>query len=76
MIERFPERGYGWVADLRQSSKNARYHHGLGSDFCSCLLTDAKVPPEDVPVEDVEGEVSEAAWNLTVEVLPVERTAD
>ena len=40
----------------------------------SCLLTDAGVPPEHVPVEDVEGEVSEAPWDLTVEILPVERT--
>lgn len=39
-----------------------------------CLLTDAGVPPEHVPVEDVEGEVSEAAGDLTVEVLPIERT--
>lgn len=39
-----------------------------------CLLTDAGVPPEHVPVEDVEGEVSEATWDLTVEILPIERT--
>lgn len=43
--------------------------------YSSCLLTDTGVPPEDVPVEDVEGEVSEATWDLTVKVLPIERTA-
>lgn len=38
------------------------------------VLTDAGVPPEDVPVEDVEGEVSEAPGDLAVEVLPIEGT--
>lgn len=40
-----------------------------------CFLTDTGVPPEHVPVEDVEGEVSEAPWDLTVEVLTIEWTA-
>lgn len=39
------------------------------------IPTDTGVPPEDVPVEDVEGQMSEAAWDLTVEVLAVKRTA-
>lgn len=39
------------------------------------ILTNAGVPPEDVPVKDVEGEMSEATWNLAVEVLSVKRTA-
>lgn len=38
-------------------------------------LTDAGVPPEDVPVEDVEGEVAEAARDFAIEVLAVERAA-
>lgn len=42
----------------------------------SCSLTNTGVPPEDVPVEDVEGEVSEATWDLAVEVLPIEGTRD
>lgn len=41
----------------------------------SCLLTDTGVPSEDIPVENVKGEVPEATWDLAVEVLPVERTA-
>lgn len=41
----------------------------------SLWLTNAGVPPEYVPVENVEGEMSEAAWDLAVEILPVERTA-
>lgn len=41
----------------------------------SYILTNARVPPEDVPVKDVEGEMSEATWNLAVEVLSVKRTA-
>lgn len=40
----------------------------------SRILTNAGVPPEDVPVKDVEGEMSEATWNLAVEVLSVKRT--
>lgn len=50
--------------------------HSLQSQPASscCSLTDTRVPPEDVPVEDVEGEVSEATWDLAVEVLPVEGT--
>lgn len=47
---------------------------GIYSRSSSCLLTDTGVPPEDVPVEDVEGEMSEATWDLAVEVLPIERT--
>lgn len=39
-------------------------------------LTDAGVPPEDVPVEDVEGEVAEAARDLTIEVFTIERAED
>lgn len=38
-------------------------------------LTDAGVPPEDVPVEDVEGEVAEAARDFAVEVFTVEWAA-
>lgn len=38
------------------------------------LLTNTGIPPEDVPVKDVEGEVSEAAWDFAVEVLAIERT--
>lgn len=41
----------------------------------SCLLTDTGVPSEDIPVENVKGEVPEATRDLAVEVLPVERTA-
>ncbi len=40
------------------------------------LLTNTGVPPEDVPVKDVEGEMSEATWNLTVEILPIERAGE
>lgn len=32
-------------------------------------------PPEDVSVEDVEGKLAEAPWDLTVEVLSVEGAA-
>lgn len=35
--------------------------------------TDDGVPPEDVPVEDVEGQAAEAAWDLAVEVFTIER---
>lgn len=38
------------------------------------LPTDTWVPPEDVPVKDIEGEMSEATWDLTIEVLSIERT--
>lgn len=38
-------------------------------------LTDAGVPPEDVPVEDVEGEVAEAARDFTIKVFAVEWAA-
>lgn len=41
----------------------------------SRLLTNAGVPPEHVPVKDVEGEVSEATRDLAVKVFPVEWTA-
>lgn len=37
--------------------------------------TDDGVPSEDVPVEDVEGQVAEASWDLAVEILAVEGTA-
>ena len=37
-------------------------------------VTDAGVSSENVPVEDVEGEMSKAPRDLAVEVLPVERT--
>ena len=37
-------------------------------------VTDAGVSSENVPVKYVEGEVSEAPRDLTVEVLPIERT--
>lgn len=39
-----------------------------------CLLTYAGVPPEDVPVKDVEGKMPEATWDLAVEVLAIEGT--
>lgn len=42
--------------------------------WSGCLLTNTGVPPEDVPVKDVEGEMSETTWNLTVEIFPVKRT--
>lgn len=45
-------------------------------DLITISLTNAGVPPEDVPVKDVEGEVSEATWDLAVEVLPIERTEE
>lgn len=37
-------------------------------------LTYTGVPPEDVPVEDVERKMPEASWDLAVEVLAIERT--
>lgn len=57
-------------------SCNSLFHVGLWLVYNRCLLTDAGVPSEDVPVEDVEGEVSEATWDLAVEVLPIEGTGD
>lgn len=38
------------------------------------LLTYTGVPPEDVPVKDVERKMPEATWDLAVEVLAIERT--
>lgn len=38
-------------------------------------LTYTGVPPEDVPVKDVERKMPEATWDLAVEVLAIERTA-
>lgn len=37
-------------------------------------LTYTGVPPEDVPVKDVERKMPEATWDLAVEVLAIERT--
>lgn len=37
-------------------------------------LTYTGVPPEDVPVKDVERKMPEATWDLAVEVLTIERT--
>lgn len=48
--------------------------NGVSLHQTGCLLTDTGVPPEDVPVENVEGEVSEATGDLAVEILPIERT--
>lgn len=47
----------------------------MKSSTCTCIPTDAGVPPEDVPVEDVEGEVAEAAWDFAVKVFAIEWAA-
>lgn len=38
------------------------------------MFTDAGVPPEHIPIKDVEGEVSESARDLAVEILSIEGT--
>lgn len=55
-------------------SEHRGIHH-LRALTLTLRLTDAGVPPEDVPVEDVEGEMAEAAWDLAVKVLTVEWAA-
>lgn len=40
------------------------------------FLTNARVPPEHVPVKDVEGEMAETPRDFTVKVFAVERTGE
>lgn len=68
-----------WVVDY----ETVIYPRCLSATACllaqsskASIPTDTGVPPEDVPVEDVEGQMSKAAWDLTVEVLAVERAAE